>query len=395
MQLNREEYQRIFKKYLEGNANPEEVDFIEAYYEAFGPEENYTETLGTEERSRLEASLKEKIERNINKEKPDKNSNKLNYWLKYSAAAVILLVASVSFFYSRSKISNTGRQKERTILVSRKEQVKESGEQPILKLANGKVISLEGNNIEQAIHEEGGVTIERNGKQELVYKSEPAENTLAAAENLFNEILIPRGKQMKVVLPDGSRVWINAGSTLKYPIAFSRTERRVKLSGEAYFEVEKDKNRPFKVITRGNEVRVTGTHFNVSAYEDDNVVKTTLLEGSVGVYFNKQSVQLIPGEQAVSNMVRLEIKKLRVEAESEVAWKSGYFVFDEPMSEVMKIMARWYDLDFKIAADVPERNVAGRFSRSRDYRQILSYLGNLGDFGYSVNGKTVLLKKKY
>lgn len=392
MQLNDEEYRRIFRKYLSNDASPEESNFTEAYYNAFETEANYTESIEVQEKLRLEETIKQRIEDNIGRQKLPQKKKPIKFWFRYAgAAALFLIVGSGIYTYFNHNLfhTKTSRNEKASLAVSRVH--KKTDDQPVLKLANGTVINLGTDNTDKSIKEQAGVTIEKKTGHELVYQGGSQTN---AAEDLYNEIHIPKGKQFKIILPDRTTVWLNTASSLRFPIAFSSRERKVFLTGEAFFEVGRDKNKPFRVITKESEIEVTGTSFNISSYEDEDQVKTTLVEGGVVVRYNNQSVQLSPGEQSISNINNHAIRKIDVDTESETAWKSGYFVFDQPLNDIIREMERWYDLDIKIAPNIPQRKLAGRFSRSRDYRQILSYLSELGNFDYSVNGRSILLTRK-
>lgn len=385
MKLSKEEYQHIFKKYLAGKARPEEVLFVETYYNAFETEQDFTDTLSDEQRFHLEANIKQRIDAPAISEK-SAEIRPFVFWMKYAAAAVLCLVMSISIYFY---LENRGTAKHSKQTAANKQKA-DQDVSAMLKLANGKVLSLDSTTKGNAILDLGGVIIERTDEGELVYNHNPDANGVA---NRFNEIAIPKGKQFRLVLPDGTKVWLNTASTLRFPVVFGNDERRVLLTGEAFFEVAKDKNRPFLVQSRESEIRVTGTKFNVAAYLDEKMIKTTLVEGGVEVYCNNERLQLKPGEQAISNLQGQTIKKLAIDLDAATAWKDGYFVFDQSLDQIMRTLERWYDIDIHMAQDVPRGKVAGRFSRSRDFRQILSYLGQFSGFKFNTDGNKVFITK--
>jgi len=385
MKLSKEEYQRIFKKYLAGKARPEEVHFVETYYNAFEPEENFIDTLPAEQRLRLEASIKQRIDASATSQTSGKTRPVL-LWMRYVGAAVLCLAISISVYLY---LENRGTAKHTGQTVANRQKA-DQNISAMLKLANGKVLRLDSTTKGNAIHDLDGVIIERTNDGELVYHDNLQANETA---NRFNEIAIPKGKQFSLVLPDGTKVWLNTASTLRFPVAFANDERRVVLTGEAYFDVAKDKNRPFLVQSKESEIRVTGTKFNIAAYPDEKMVTTTLVEGGVEVYCNNERLQLKLGEQAISNLQGQTIKKLTIDLDAAIAWKDGFFVFDQSLDQVMRTLERWYDIDIRMAQDVPREKVAGRFSRSRDFRQILSYLGQFSGFKYTTDGNKVLITK--
>ncbi|HEY9259959.1 FecR family protein, partial [Chitinophaga sp.] len=188
-----------------------------------------------------------------------------------------------------------------------------------------------------------------------------------------------RSKQYQLVLADGSSVWLNAASSVRFPAAFSGNVRRVEITGEAYFEVapllRNGKKVPFIVSTHGMEVQVLGTHFNVNAYPDERTIKTTLLEGSVIVTKGKTKQLLKPGEQARLDPGNNLVLYKDVDTDREIAWKNGYFSFDQAdLSSVMRQISRWYDVDIVYAGQVPDRHFGGEISRTSRVSEVLKIL---------------------
>jgi len=382
MQLSKEEYKRIFKKYLAGEATPEEALFVERYYAAFDTEGEYTESINDAERTRLEVRMKERLDDQLFSIPEIPVKSRRFSWLKYAVIVSFCVVGIALFYFSyRPDESKRAQLTAVTPVV----------EKLTLKLANGQTINLESATAGQTISDIGGVTIAHQEDNELVYQLN--EEALGTDDTqLYNELTIPKGKQFKLILPDGTKVWLNTASTLRYPVRFGNHERRVILNGEAYFDVAADKNKPFFVQCKESEISVTGTQFNVSAYADEGKVKTTLVEGRVAVSYQNQRIQLQPGDQVISNQENRPMEKIRADLDLATAWKDGFFVFDQPLEEVTHLLARWYDLQIGIDGDLPQKRVAGRFSKKRDFREILNYLGQLGGFSYAVNGKHVNIK---
>jgi ferric-dicitrate binding protein FerR (iron transport regulator) len=200
----------------------------------------------------------------------------------------------------------------------------------------------------------------------------------------YNTVTTPRGRQFSLVLPDGSRIWLNAASSIKFPTAFTGKERRVELAGEAYFEVAKDKNKPFFVHTDNTETEVLGTSFNISAYNDESVVGATLIEGSIrtGLQTDRRTgsqterVKLVPGEQAKMG-VRVEVDH-HADVEQVMAWKNGAFNFGNMgLKEVMRQLARWYDLDVVYEPGVKDFRFGGEMSRNVPLSSLLKGLKDM------------------
>ncbi len=260
-------------------------------------------------------------------------------WWKWAAAAVVtgLITTGAWQYFSRealppATVSMDGRYKN---------DVPPGGNRASLQLANGDVIVLD-TAADGRLAQQGGTRISKLQNGELAYKDE--HSTVAA----WNTLTTPRGGQYRLTLPDGTQVWLNAASALRFPTAFVAAERVVELTGEAYFEVAKDASKPFLVkATGGTDVKVTGTHFNVNAYEEEAVSTVTLLEGAVTV--NQQ--KLAPGEQATRQNGRIRVTTADVD--QAVAWKNGFFSFnDADIKTVMKELERWYDVKVKYEAGV-------------------------------------------
>ncbi|NSL88377.1 FecR family protein [Chitinophaga sp. Mgbs1] len=243
----------------------------------------------------------------------------------------------------------------------------------VLILANGEQIQLDsaGNGV---LAVQGSTkVINRQGR--ITYSNASGED----ATRLFNTITTPRSKQFQLVLADGTRVWLNAASSVRFPAAFSHEERRVEVTGEAYFEVaavsHKGRKVPFTVHVSNMDIQVLGTHFNVNAYTDENSVNTTLLEGSVLIAKGNSRQLLKPGERAqLDPSDKLTIYK-NVDTEAVTAWKNGYFSFDQTdLPAVMRQISRWYDVDIKYEGPVPDRRFGGEISRNTKVSEVLKIL---------------------
>ena len=243
-----------------------------------------------------------------------------------------------------------------------------------------------------SISEQGDVTISKPANGQLAYKSSNEKPTAV----FFNSLVTPRGGQYSVLLSDGSKVWLNAASSLRFPVAFTGSERKVELTGEAYFEVEKVASMPFKVVVEGkSEVEVLGTHFSVNAYSNEATVNTTLLEGSVKVtgLSIRESHILNPGEQAqVNNNGRISINK-NADTEQAMAWKNGTFNFNNAdLQVVFRQLSRWYDVDIKFEGLVPQRQFTGEIQRDLKLQQVLKLLEKNNVF-CKLEGKTLIVKQ--
>jgi len=308
-------------------------------------------------------------------------SNK--HWQIGIAASLLLLVGVALFFQQESGIKSTNK-----LIIN---ETVQSAEGITLTLADGTVVELDGH-AQGFISNGKGVAIKKVGENQVVYES-PSSSAMGNDETktvAMNTIRIPNGKQFQLTLPDGTEVWLNTASTLTYPVVFGKNEREVILEGEAYFEVAKDKSRPFSVWAHDTRIAVTGTHFNVSAYSTDKSVMTTLLEGGVNIMKNNSSYKLNPGYQAITYYEHDEITHHRANVDNVLAWRNGYFVFDgQDIVSIMRSVARWYDIQVVFDEDIPHTKFGGTFPISAELDELLADLGTLGNIHFVRKGKEV------
>lgn len=384
-EANKEYFVQILKKYRLGEATSEEIKFLESYYNLF----DLNEDLITDQNEADYLPLKNAIKANIDQKiaqyekKPLTMPSKYG-WAKYAAAASILLFISAgTYFLMRNN------RKANNLVANNYKNIKPGGNKATLTLAGGKTITLDDATNGQ-IAQQAGVSISKTANGQIVYTAGQSTD-----EILQNTITTPKGGQYKVVLPDGTNVWLNAASSLTYPTAFKGTERFVTLNGEGYFEVTKNKEMPFRVRSVGQTVEVLGTHFDIDAYADEALVKTTLLEGSVKVSVQANSAVIVPGQQAQfakggAGIIRLQ----KVDTEKEVAWKNGVFSFaDEDIRTVMRQVSRWYDIDVVYEGKIPDEKFFGEISRGSNLADVFKIL-ELNNMKFDVDGKTVKVSYK-
>ena len=257
----------------------------------------------------------------------------------------------------------------------------------VLTLANGKKLDLDDTQT-GIISRQGASIVSKSADGKLAY----GNNTDTRDKNAvtYNTIETPRGGQYQLTLADGTEVWLNAGSSLKYPTTFTGKERKVELTGEAYFEVAKNKEKPFSVALNGMEVEVLGTHFNVMAYNDENTIETTLLEGSVKLTKDGSSTMLIPNQKGVLNSGASNFRVHVVNTENVIAWKNGFFKFDdENIETIMRKVARWYDVDVSYKGNLKRQNFGGKVPRFKDISQLLTTLELTGTIHFKIDGRRI------
>ncbi|WP_165806595.1 FecR family protein [Chitinophaga parva] len=285
-----------------------------------------------------------------------------------AAAALLAGVAAGTYYFTQQytpPVKPASKPATSTSLA-----VKPGTNKAVLTLADGTQVPLDSTGSGAlALQGNSRITQQRNGQ--LTYTA----NGNASTTLQYNNLHVPRGGQFRITLSDGTKVWLNAASDLHYPTSFGPGDRRVELSGEAYFEVAQQANHPFKVVVNSSEVQVLGTSFNVSAYGDEAFTRTTLLEGAVKVKSLQGEARLRPGQQAQIHTGGQITVKDDVDMDEVVAWKNGYFQFNhEKISGVMNQLSRWYDLDVTYQGTIPDREFGGHISRSSSIEDIIRIL---------------------
>ncbi len=300
-----------------------------------------------------------------------------NRWWRYLAAATVLFAAAGTTFWVLQKRSLTPAGSPVQPQLTKAKDAQPGGNRATLTLANGQQINLDstGNGV---LASQGNMNVTKLADGQLAYNKSSEEKPIAPT---FNVLSTPRAGQFSLTLPDGSRVWLNNASSLRYPVSFTGNSREVELNGEAYFEIAKDAAHPFRVsVHRGNHistVEVLGTSFNVMAYDDENAERTTLVEGSVRFVNEGSSALLKPEEQSVLDE-QGGLKTLHQVNVAEItAWKNGYFHFDHASLETtMRQLARWYDVDVEYAGKIPAQEFMGKIQRNLPLSAVLKGLEN-------------------
>ncbi len=322
---------------------------------------------------------------------PKKNSkNIFSLWLRMAAAVLILLVGAYFIFEKKKAIAGNGIGRAREAMVEKAPSAIVPGSnRAMLITSDGKAIVLDSMQ-NGLLAKQGNNSIQKK-EGLLIYKAPSSFN--ADGQISYNTLSTPRGGQYQVILSDGSKVWLNAASSIRFPTAFSGKLREVTLTGEAYFEVAKNKEKPFKVNVGAVKIAVLGTHFNVNAYDDEAAIKTTLLEGCVEINNGKSSGLLKPGQQAVvSSNKEDKIKTGTVDLTEVTAWKNGLFQFDgADITTIMRAIGRWYDVEILYSGKVPKHRFVGKISRNVALSEVLRILA-LSNIKFSVVGKKIIVQ---
>ncbi|KQR66910.1 FecR family protein [Pedobacter sp. Leaf176] len=373
---SRKDLEKIVERYLSGKANADEITFIEEYYKFLGEkagDSNPAKEIKAFEESNFKA-IQAKIE--------SAGKSRIAPLFKYiSAAAVLAIVFGVFYF----QVHNSNRFPGLSQIEKKNLDILPGTNKAILTLADGSKVVLD-DNTSSDISDQDGIRISKEKNGQLVYT---ILNNKVLKENgniAYNSISTPNGGQYQVVLPDRTKVWLNAASSLRYPEVFTGNQRLVELTGEAYFEVAKNKSMPFRVQSQNQTVEVLGTHFNINSYLDDSTIKTTLLEGSVLVSNAKFSKMLRPGEQAITGTGKHAAIKIAtgVDTADETAWKNGLFQFnDSELKIILNQLERWYDIKIDYA-NVPDKRYNGMVPRKSRLSEVLKMLEKTGNIKFEL-----------
>lgn len=306
---------------------------------------------------------------------------------KWAAAASIILVIAATSGYVYLHNGPTDK-----VIVKApvfKSDIQPGGNKAVLTLANGTTILLD-NAANGTLAKQGNASVQKLSNGQLVYNASKDKQEAV----LMNTLSTPRGGQYQLVLPDGTKVWLNAASSITYPTAFFGAERIVSIVGEAYFEVVHNSKMPFKVKVGEQVVEDIGTSFNINAYTNESNITTTLLEGSVKINAYEHSQILKPGEQAKVTDDRTIAVVHYADLDQTMAWKTGLFNFNYAnLATVMRELERWYDIEVKYEGAIPQRTFQGKITRDLNLSQVVKLLNDV-NVSCRINGKTLIVQQK-
>lgn len=381
---NKKEFLRLVDAYLAGKANAKQSATVEQYFDLFSTGPDILDTLDKQSIREIHDRLKSGIDSRIENESKERSRFILN-WKYASVAAAILLMTSIGIYFYRFGQQQLKPFSKNTAMMA---DIAPGGNKAILTLANGAKVSLTDAKIGK-VASQFGMSIHKTKDGDLVYENSGA----ADLQGAYNSVETPKGGQYQLTLSDGTKVWLNAASSLKYPLTFPGDERRVELIGEAYFEVAKNKAKPFKVYTDRQVVEVLGTHFDINAYIDELFTRTSLIEGSVRVSSVKSGakIKLSPGQQAI---VSSNITVKNIDVDEAVAWKNGYFMFDEESLEsILRKVSRWYDVDiqYQDRESVRKLYFSGTLSRYDNVSKVLKKLELTESVHFKIEGRKIIV----
>jgi len=374
-ELSPEQAKLLAQKYLDGTISTEEKQLFDAWYQSVPDTLQWDDATVTSE-----AMLQQRLLQNIESRMQFRAVRPLYKRLAPVAAVApaVAGIAVLSVLWWKQPAGNKPEPQPATALADRPPG--KSG--AVLTLADGSTIALDEAQQGQ-VATQGAIHIQ-NRKGQLTYTGDKAGSDAAAV----NTITTPVGRQYQLVLAEGTKVWLNASSSLRFPAAFTGKERAVELTGEAYFEVAASAHAPFTVKVNGVNVQVLGTRFNVNAYAEESDVKTTLVEGAVKVEKGTVQQLLSPGEQAVITGSKLKITHPDIDAVT--GWVNGSFIFKKTdIKTAMSQIARWYDLDVRYKGDMSGITLSGDISRDVYVSSLLKALELTGTVKFSIEGRNI------
>jgi len=391
--------QELISKYEQGALSASEKEELDNWYHSFDDQQTVVSDLpeGSEEQLAKRMSLRLQDSLAMEEETLEAvNGRSSRKWYRYGAAALIFMLLSGAIYYFIQPENTAAQQPLVLSAPVPAGDVAPGGNKAMLTLDDGSVIILDSAN-NGILGEQGDVEVKKLDNGLVAYQTN--QGASVTEEKIFyNTISTPRGGEYQITLSDGTKVWLNAASSIRFPTAFRGADRRVQITGEVYFEVAHNDAQPFKVSAGKSAIEVLGTHFNVNAYDDEVQVRTSLLEGSVKVFAADETDQqqmkiLKPGQQARMNKSgRIQVVN-DMDTEEVMAWKNGLFVFKSTdLRSIMRQLSRWYDVDIEYKGNVGMQ-FTGQITRNNNVSKVLEMLELTEEVKFRVEGKNVVVSR--
>lgn len=390
---NEESFKEIVQLYLDGKASEQESKIIEEWYHSFNDDEVSADSHIKNYREVLEKRMRQRLLQSLGSEHAIENK-KIIFWKRVAVAASIVAILGVSIYIFTIKNSspNNGYLPE-VAKENKHEKIVPGSSQATLTLADGSIVTLDSSTNKE-IAQQTNISVIKLSNGQLAYRM-TGKTVESNTDELFNTLSTPRGGQYQLKLSDGTQVWLNAASSIRFPVTFNGEERKVFITGEAYFEVAKNKLKPFIVSAETGNVKVLGTHFNVNAYNDEESMATTLLEGSVKVNsnLNKNEALIKPGEQAkLDKHGQIDID-VHARTEEIMAWKNGMFLYKSTdLITILRQMSRWYNVDIQYMGHSSLR-FTGQLSRQDALADFLKKLELTDAVKFEINDRNIIVTK--
>jgi len=386
--MTEDEYITLYEKSLAGQCTPEEEKILKDFQDDFSLKDHPWDTERLGDRQAMEQQLLEQLQQRLQSpdETVEKNNVRSLFWR--SAAAVLLVGLSSALYIYYRPVQKPALAVE-TVQPKPAPDIAPGGDKAILTLSDGAQVVLNDAG-KGLVAQQGKTALCKRADGQLEYITDASAGKDAEEKIGYNTVTTPRGGQYQITLPDGSRVWLNASSSIRFPTRFFGNERRVETTGEVYFEVHKDPSLPFHVSTDGHDIEVLGTTFNLMAYDDEPHIKTTLVEGSVKVTNLQQTQLLKPGEQSIALKEKETLKVVRADLDEALAWKTGQFIFNnEDLESIMRKVARWYDVEIDFKENFRDLRFTGGMSRFENVSGVLKMLELTGTVHFTIKERRI------
>lgn len=378
----------LLQRYLKNECSSEEVKLVENWYQRLS--ETGDLQITANEKQQLKERMEEDILKRMSVEEEADDGGKVykarfNWRKVWWAAAIFIVVLGAALVLFTQQPATKDPLVQKDLRTDVKAPVANTA---MITLANGEQVTIDSA-LKGQLLLHGNMKLVKLPTGEITYI---LDSDVASEKALYSTVSNPYGSNVLAMqLPDGTKFWLNAGSSMTYPVVFADDERKVEITGEAYFEVAHNKEKPFRVVKGNTEVQVLGTHFNVNAYDDEDRIKVTLLEGSVNVNKAGHRFLLEPGQQA---QIQDDIKIVDgVDTELVMAWKNGLFSFKgATLQEVMREIARWYNLKVVYEGAIPDRLFTGKIYRDNNLSDVLKILGE-NKIQYRLTGTEIVITK--
>lgn len=381
----------LFHRYLDGTATETDINQLLAYFKDKNREGDLRAIIASELQNmpdEPDSRWQGPVDESLGKIKSMMTSRKATIYrlLSWKAAAVLVILVGASLIW-------------RFIHISRKDatpvpyaRIVPGGNHAILTLADGRKVALDSQAVGR-IGQSNGLSITKVDSGTLAYASDREQGGNSPSGKAYNVLTTPRGGQFQILLPDGTRAWLNNASSIKYPLSFNGAERRVEITGEVYFDVAKNESKPFLVATGGMEVQVLGTEFDLMAYPDEGAIRATLIKGAVRVVAGEGARLIKPGQQAVLEHNQAGIGIINPDLQEVLAWKEDKFRFhNASISQIMRQLARWYDVDIEYEGNPPAFEFNGVLPRKQNVNEILDVLTETRNVHFLISGRKIIVK---
>jgi transmembrane sensor len=377
--MENESAEELIRKYLEGTATPEEDALLETWYLAAAQDQ--PEMPGVPDYEKIRDDILQPLR--AEQLRLPKITSPIRLWPRIAAAASVLVILAIGCLFVLRKRPTQGMVESQLV----ENDIMPASSKATLTLVDGRTVPLDSIG-RSTLAPQGNAVISTLDGQ-LIYSTN--QRSAPEAGSVFNTLSTGSGEHYSLLLPDGTKVWLNAASSITYPVVFNGKERKVKVTGELYFEIVHNSKQPFRVSVKDQLVEDIGTHLNISAYDEEPGISTTLLEGSIMIMKGKTSVILTPGQQARMGPHESSFQIKQVGTDEAIAWKNGYFYFDRAdIKTVMREFARWYNVQVVYTGNISKRTFKGKVYRNINASEALSILSYFGAH-VRIRGKTITI----